>query len=70
MKYICLLLLSANLFFACTNSSKTSASGDTSSATPTNVQNVNGNEPDTTSGMTLNKPLPVDSSRLKDSAKH
>ena len=70
MKCFTLLALIAGLFAACNNSSKTSTSGDSSTSTPTNVENVNGNVPDTTSGMTLNKPLPVDSSRLKDSTKH
>jgi hypothetical protein len=70
MKYISLLLMAGGLISSCNNNSKTSRSGDSSRAEPTNVQNVNGNVPDTTSGITLNKPLPVDSSRVKDSTKH
>jgi len=56
---------------ACNNSSNTTTSAD-SASTPSNTgsENVNGNVPDTNSGMTLNQSLPVDSSRLKDSLKH
>lgn len=35
----------------------------------TNVENVNGNVPDSSSGTNLNHPLPVDSSGIKDSAR-
>jgi len=71
MKRLFLLALLTHFLMACNSSSSTGSSGDTAS-TPatTNVQNVNGNVPDTTSGMTLNKSLPVDSSRVKDSLKH
>jgi hypothetical protein len=48
---------------ACNNSSTTTEEP----ANPTNVQNVNGNIPDTSGGSVLNTPQPIDSSRLKDS---
>lgn len=52
-------------FFACGNNKSNTNSGDSGPGT-TNVQNVNGNQPDTTSGITLNGKQPVDSTR-KDS---
>ena len=54
---------------ACNNSSSSSATEDTTMNNRTNVENVNGNVPDSSSGMNLNHSLPVDSSGLKDSAK-
>lgn len=73
MKKLFLLVMITNLILlACNNSSDTSTTSIDSSTAPnsTNVENVNGNVPDTTSGMTLNQSLPVDSSNLKDSGKH
>jgi len=64
------LLITASFFTACNDSSDSTTSADSATAPAnTNVGNVNGNVPDTTSGMTLNQTLPVDSSRLKDSSK-
>jgi hypothetical protein len=72
MKRLALLFLVGNLILACNNSADTSTTVTDSGTAPnsTNVGNVNGNVPDTTSGMTLNQSLPVDSSNLKDSGKH
>jgi len=70
MKKIFLFILAIGFLIACNNSSTTSTSADsTTTNSNTNVENVNGNVPDTTSGMTLNQSLPVDSSRMKDSSK-
>ena len=64
------LIVTVSFLTACNNSSDTTTSADSATAPAnTNVGNVNGNVPDTTSGMTLNQSLPVDSSRLKDSLK-
>ena len=64
------LVITISLLTACNNSSDNTTSADSATApATTNVGNVNGNVPDTTSGMTLNQSLPVDSSRLKDSLK-
>jgi hypothetical protein len=54
---------------ACNSSGDATTSTDSTSTNATNVQNVNGNVPDTTSGINLNQPMPVDSSRMKDSAR-
>jgi hypothetical protein len=72
MKRLVLLFLVGNLILACNNSADTSTTSTDSGTAPnsTNVGNVNGNVPDTTSGMTLNQSLPVDSSNLKDTNKH
>ncbi len=40
--------------------------GDGGSPNITNVENVKGNIPDTTEGVTLNQPMEIDSSRIKD----
>jgi len=70
MKKLVAFILAASFLTACNNSSNTTTSGDSATAPAnTNVENVNGNVADTTSGMTLNQSLPVDSSRLKDSLK-
>jgi hypothetical protein len=53
------------LFSACTNDS-TPAKEETTPSN-TNVQNVNGNMPDTSGSVNLNAPLPVDS--VKDSTR-
>jgi ABC-type oligopeptide transport system substrate-binding subunit len=69
MKKLFSLIVLTGLLAACNNSSSTSKAKDTTMSNPTNVQNVNGNVPDTTSGTNLEHPLPVDSSKIKDSAK-
>ena len=53
MKKISCLLLVASLFLACTNQENTGDS--TTGPNTTNVQNVNGNQPDTMGGITLDK---------------
>jgi hypothetical protein len=69
MKILFAFMVAASFFTACNNSSNTTTSADSATApASTNVENVNGNVADTTSGMTLNQSLPVDSSRLKDSS--
>jgi len=57
---------------SCNNSSQTDTTltDSTGGTNTTGTENVNGNLPDSNSGMQLNKPLPVDSSRAKDSARH
>jgi hypothetical protein len=72
MKKLFLFIAGTSFLVACNNNSSTTTPSSDSSVTPanTNVENVNGNIPDTTSGMTLNHSLPVDSSHLKDSSKH
>ena len=71
-KLFSLIMITNFILVACNNSSNTSPTSADSGTAPnsTNVENVNGNVPDTTSGMTLNQSLPVDSSNLKDSGKH
>ena len=51
MKKLSCLLMVAVVFLACTNQENTS--DGTSGPSTTNVQNVNGNQPDTTTGITL-----------------
>jgi len=71
-KVFCSLLL-LNLIVACnsSNTSSTTTSPDSSGSGNTpGHDNVNGNVPDTTSTIHLNKPLPKDSSRIKDSTPH
>lgn len=71
MKKLFDFIIAISFFTACNNSSNTTTSADSATAPAnTGTENVNGNVPDTTSGMTLNQSLPVDSSRLKDSSKH
>jgi hypothetical protein len=69
MKKFFPLAISVIFIIACNNSSNTSSAPSSDSGT-TNVENVNGNIPDSSSGIQLNKPLPVDSSRVKDSTRH
>jgi hypothetical protein len=70
MKRLFYFFILSSFFLACNNSGTMSnTSGDSTSTNPTNIENVNGNIPDSTSGMTLNQSLPIDSSRLKDSAR-
>ncbi|MFL5771662.1 MAG: hypothetical protein ACJ75F_00800 [Flavisolibacter sp.] len=66
MKKIVICAFAIAVLASCNNSS----GNDEPTPTTTNVQNVNGNLPDTTSGSTLNGTLPVDSSKVKDSLKH
>jgi hypothetical protein len=69
LTFISLALVAVFLFTSCKNSGTGSVNKD--SGTTTNaagMDNVNGNVPDTTSGMKLNQTLPVDSSKMKDSA--
>jgi hypothetical protein len=70
MKKLFFSLAVSTCILACNNSGNTSTTKDTAATSPTNVENVNGNVPDTASGMNLNHSLPIDSSRMKDSAKH
>lgn len=67
-KLVPFLLLS--VFFTACGSNTTKSEADTKGGTSTSaVENVNGNVPDTTNTVPLNnKPLPKDSSNLKDSA--
>jgi hypothetical protein len=69
MKKFHSFILVCNLILACNSSSNSSTSTDSTTTNQTNVENVNGNVPDSSSGINLNQPLPVDSSRLKDSLK-
>lgn len=67
------LLIAATIFWACNsnNSSNAKVSPDSSgSGNTTGIENVNGNIPDTSQGIKLNKPLPKDSSRVNDSTHH
>lgn len=66
MKNLFAFFLMAVLFSACTNDS--TPAKDEVTPSNTNVQNVNGNMPDTSGGVNLNTPLPVDS--LSDSTRH
>jgi hypothetical protein len=57
------------ILLSCSNKSKTSPTNEGAPNTP-NVENVNGNMPDTSSSVNLaNPPKTQDSSRLKDSTK-
>jgi acid phosphatase class B len=68
MKKLFASVIAICFFISCNNSGDATASADSAAApSTTNVENVNGNVADTTSGMTLNQSLPIDSSRLKDS---
>ena len=69
MKQIFFILIIAALI-SCNNSGTSNNTSDTQATpNPANVQNVNGNVPDTTNGTNLNGGLPMDSSRVKDSAR-
>ena len=68
MKLVVLALLLASVT-ACSNSSQPEISKDSTGVSTNTVENVNGNVPDTTSGLQLNQPLPVDSSGLRDTTK-
>jgi hypothetical protein len=69
MKKLFSIIVLCNFIFACNNSSDSSTSKDSTTTNQTNVENVNGNVPDSTSGINLNHSLPIDSSRMKDSLK-
>lgn len=61
-----------SIFFAACGSNTTKSETDTKGGTTTPaVENANGNLPDTTNSLSTNtKPLPVDSSKVKDSTRH
>ena len=63
--FFCLVLF---VMAACRDQKDSPAPGET--ANPTNVENVNGNIPDTTTGVTLNNNMAQDSSKLKDTTHH
>ena len=63
MKNIFLVALVSFVFAAC-NDDKTAT--PESAPTTTNVQNVNGNQPDTTTGITLDSRQTTDTSKIKD----
>ena len=65
MKNFFFYLLFLMIWGACGNKTEPSTTEETPK--PANVENVNGNIPDTTNSVTLNNPMPVDSSKLKDS---
>lgn len=65
MKWLSLLCLA--LFIMACNSNDTEEGG--TAPLPTNIDNVNGNIPDTTSGTTLNTPMEIDSLH-RDSLQH
>ena len=62
MKKLFVLLLGISIIQACNNDSTTDAT-----TTPATPENVNGNLPDSANSANLNNPLPIDSSKLKDS---
>lgn len=57
------------ILIACSNSSGNKAATDTTSPNTPALDNVNGNVPETTNTTNLNQPLPIDSSKVKDSMK-
>jgi hypothetical protein len=63
--YCC--ILPVIFILACTSDGTTKSSTDTiSGPNLTNVQNVNGNQPDTTAGITLDTGQPSDTSKSRD----
>ena len=60
MKKIFSILLLA-VFFACNNDNTTTEEGTTTAPVTPGIDNVNGNIPDTTETIRLNRPLPTDS---------
>ncbi|WP_121354184.1 hypothetical protein [Flavisolibacter nicotianae] len=74
MKKVFSSLLAVCLLAACGNDKTTKSETETNSTTTgpgtPAVENVNGNVPDTANSVTLNKPLPKDSSSVNDSAAH
>lgn len=67
MKSILMLIL-VIATISCNNGGEAHHEADSTNVQTGGVENVNGNIPDTNSTLQLNEPLPVDSSRLKDSA--
>ena len=65
MKKTLLILLTTTVFFACANDKTGTNTGESGPST-TNVQNVNGNQPDTSSGITLDSKQSADTTK-KDS---
>jgi len=65
MKKTFLILLAVASMQACNNSSET-----TDAAPSTNAENVNGAVPDSNNSTNRNQPLPIDSSRVKDTSRH
>jgi PBP1b-binding outer membrane lipoprotein LpoB len=53
-----------SIFFAACNDDKTAT--PPSAPNTTNVQNVNGNQPDTTTGITLDSRQTSDTSKIRD----
>jgi hypothetical protein len=71
MKKMIACLLLAGFFAACNSDKTTKSEADTKSAPVTpGIENVNGNIPDTTRAIRLNRPLPKDSSQVTDSTRH
>ncbi|MDB5205056.1 MAG: hypothetical protein JWR72_131 [Flavisolibacter sp.] len=63
MKKLLSIIVISILFTAC-NNDKTAT--PESAPTTTNVQNVNGNQPDTTQGITLDSRQTSDTSKIRD----
>ncbi|MDQ6609153.1 MAG: hypothetical protein M3Y85_04975 [Bacteroidota bacterium] len=73
MKIISFCLVIASFIFACNNDGTTkTTSVDSGKSSPnfTNVQNVNGNRPDTTNGITLDNRASGDTSKMTDTSHH
>ncbi|HET7898773.1 MAG TPA: hypothetical protein VFL47_13910 [Flavisolibacter sp.] len=64
-------LLFVAFFCACNGNQKDNSETDATSAPVTpGIDNVNGNVPDTTGAIRLNRPLPKDSTLVNDSPAH
>lgn len=61
-------MTSSAFLFACSDNKSNTNSGDSGPNT-TNVQNVNGNQPDTSTGITLDNKQSTDTTK-KDSVRH
>lgn len=73
MKKMIASLLLVSFFAACNSDNTTKSESETKTTTGPGtpaVDNVNGNVPDTSNTVTLNKPLPKDSSNVNDSVRH
>ncbi len=66
MKNIFFVALVSIAFAACNDKTTTPESAPNT----TNVQNVNGNQPDTTMGITLDSRQTTDTSKIKDTVPH
>ncbi|HVF80507.1 MAG TPA: hypothetical protein VM884_01160 [Flavisolibacter sp.] len=66
MKKLLGLTIISVLFAACNDKTATPESAPNS----TNVQNVNGNQPDTTTGITLDSRQSSDTSKIRDTTPH